>query len=155
MVGFTRRGEVVSASELGALADRLEAAARDVGDGDVMVVKVIGDAAMLVSGQPGRLIEAVLRLLAHGLDPDVDLPPMRAGAAFGEAVRRGGDYFGHVVNVASRLTALAQPNCLAADEALFRATEHDTTWKAGGPRQLRGVRRPVEVYLSSPEEARR
>ena len=39
-----------------------------------------------------------------------DMPSMRAGIAFGAALERSGDYYGHAVNLASRVTGVARPN---------------------------------------------
>jgi adenylate cyclase len=75
---------------------------------------------------------------------------MRAGAALGEVVRRGGDYFGHVVNVASRLTEAAEPHTVAVEPRLYENTRGSVTWNAAGSYELRGVEQPVEVHVARP-----
>ena len=146
LVGFTSTGQAVSAPELGELAQRLEATAVELSGPDVTVVKVIGDAVMLASREPAKLVEAASRLVAAGGNDGSTLPAMRAGAAFGEAVRRGGDYFGHVVNVASRLTPHAEPGSVVVERRLREATGDAAGWEPAGTRELRGVRGPVEVF---------
>jgi adenylate cyclase len=104
---------------------------------------------MLCARDPAALVGVVLELLAIGADEESDLPPMRAGAALGEVVRRGGDYFGHVVNVASRLTDVAEPHSLVVEQHLYEAARASATWKAGGSHALRGVEQPVGVHVAS------
>jgi adenylate cyclase len=57
---------------------------------------------MLVSPEADVLVDAALKLIAAGADGD-RLPPLRAGIAMGPALRRGGDWYGHTVNLASRV----------------------------------------------------
>src|ERR1700726_3927632 len=52
LVGFTRLGEEVAPEELGALAGRLEDLAQELVEPPVKLVKTIGDAVMLSSGEP-------------------------------------------------------------------------------------------------------
>jgi adenylate cyclase len=53
-----------------------------------------------------------------------ELPRARAGLAAGRVLIRGGDYFGTVVNLASRLVEVAPAGGLAVDEA-FRDSLQD------------------------------
>jgi adenylate cyclase len=150
LVGFTSAGQAVSAQELSAIAERLEGAASELSGDEVNVVKVIGDEVMLAARDPEALVDVVLQLLATGGEDNSELPPMRAGAAFGDAVRRGGDYFGHVVNLASRLTDIARPHTLAVEPRLRECAQASARWQATGAHPLRGVERPVEVYVAAP-----
>jgi adenylate cyclase len=70
----------------------------------------------------------------HSLDPLV--PRVRVGVAYGAVLRRLGDVYGEVVNVASRLTTLARPGRVLvnrdmadvlAEEAEFRVRRARTT----------------------------
>jgi adenylate cyclase len=153
LVGFTTVGQAVSAPELSAVAERLEAAASELSGNQVAVVKVIGDEVMLAARDPEALVRVVLRLLDRGADDNSDLPPMRAGAALGEVVRRAGDYFGHTVNVASRLTDIAEPHTLAVEPRLYENARGLVGWEAAGARGLRGVERPIEVYVAGSSAA--
>ena len=64
LVGFTKLGERLDPAEIGALTDRLGEIAGDVARGPVRLVKLIGDAAMLSSNDPGELLDAALALVA-------------------------------------------------------------------------------------------
>jgi len=108
LVGFTPLGEQLPAEEVGAVATRLGELASDVATAPVRLVKTIGDAAMLVSLDPDALVTVALRLI-EAADEAPDLPRLRAGAAFGPALARSGDWYGRPVNLASRITGVADP----------------------------------------------
>ncbi len=147
LVGFTRLGEVVSAEELGHLANRLAHLARDMTVPPVRFIKTIGDAVMLVCPEPQPILDVVLKLV-EAVDTDNDFPRLRAGAASGMAVSRAGDWFGSPVNVASRVTGVARPGTvLAADsvwEALGGTGEFDASF--AGARRLKGIKNEVKLF---------
>jgi adenylate cyclase len=140
LVGFTRIGEVVSAEELGHLANRLAHLARDMTVPPVRFIKTIGDAVMFVCPDPRPMLDVVLKLV-EAVDTDNDFPRLRAGVASGMAVSRAGDWFGSPVNVASRVTGVARPGTvLAADsvwEVLGETGEFDGSF--AGARHLKGI----------------
>src|SRR4051794_23009479 len=63
LVGFTELGEQVTVEELGSVAGRLSQLASDAIEPSVKVVKLIGDAVMLVSAEPEPMLESTLRLV--------------------------------------------------------------------------------------------
>ncbi len=146
LVGFTRLGEEVPAEELGQLAVRLEAIAQEAAAPPVRLVKTLGDAAMLASPEPEPLIEATLALLDAGESEGEDFPQLRAGAAYGVALPRAGDWFGRPVNLASRITAVARPGSLLAEPAVRASAEESFRWSFAGQRRLHGIREPVALY---------
>jgi adenylate cyclase len=152
LVGFTRLGEEVPPDELGRLASRLEALASEVADAPVRLVKTIGDAAMLASPEPESLLGATLRLIEAADAEGEDFPQLRAGAAYGAALPRAGDWFGRPVNLASRITSVARPGSLLADEAL-QETAPDYRWSYAGQRRLKGLREPVKLFRARPAQA--
>ena len=80
LVGFTRLGERRPVDELGAVAERLADMAASVAEPPVRLVKTIGDAAMLVSPEPGPLVDATLALVAAAEEEGDTFPQLRAGA---------------------------------------------------------------------------
>jgi adenylate cyclase len=90
LVGFTELRESVPVEELGSVAGRLSHLAGEACDPPVRIVKLIGDAVMLVSPEPAAMLDCTLRLvdLAQG---DEAFPPLRAGIASGQAVHRWAD----------------------------------------------------------------
>ena len=146
LVGFTRLGEEVPPDELGRLAARLEALAGEVAEPPVRLVKTIGDAAMLASPEPEPLLGATLALVEAADGEGQDFPQLRAGAAYGTALPRAGDWFGRPVNLASRITSVARPGSLLADQALHDAADGRYSWSFAGQRRLKGLREPVRLF---------
>jgi adenylate cyclase len=112
----------------------------------VWAVKYVGDGVFLV----GRDVEAVVEASAHAIAVLERALPLRAraGLACGPVVRRAGDYFGPVVNLAQRLTTAAAPGTVLAAEPAVSAVD--------GARvrdrrliEVRGVDEPVAVALVS------
>jgi adenylate cyclase len=144
MVGFTRLGGELEVSELGSVASRLAALAGDHASGPVRLIKTIGDAAMFVSTEPAPLIGAALALIADA--EAAELPTLRAGIAYGEAAARGGDYFGHSVNLASRATGSARPGTLLCTQEVRDSAAADFDWSYAGRFRLKGIAAPVALH---------
>lgn len=147
LVGFTRLGERLPSDELGAVAGRLADLASEVASDDVRLIKLIGDAAMFVSTKPAGLVEAALSLVEAVEAEGEEFPQLHAGLAYGEALTRGGDWFGHPVNVASRVADVARAgSVLATDELREVAGDDGLSWSSAGRRRLKGVKEPVRLY---------
>ncbi|OBI81438.1 adenylate/guanylate cyclase domain-containing protein [Mycobacterium sp. 1245805.9] len=147
LVGFTRLGEVVSAEELGQLANRLAHLARDVTVPPVRFVKTIGDAAMFVCPEPLPILDVVLKLV-EAVDTDNDFPRLRAGVASGMAVSRAGDWFGSPVNVASRVAAVARPGTVLVADSVWEAVSENGNLQGSfaGARRLKGIKNEVKLF---------
>jgi adenylate cyclase len=142
IVGFTRLGEEIPSEQLSRVAGRLSELAGDIVKPPVRLVKMIGDAAMLVAPrEPAAVLDAALDLVAAAGRERGDFPQLRAGAAAGEAVGRGGDWYGSPVNVASRVTQIARPQSVLATKAMREAVADEDAyrWSLAGRRSLRGV----------------
>ncbi len=63
LVGFTKLGEQLPPEELGRITGRLEELAREVSQGPVRLVKLIGDAAMFASADTNALLDSVHELV--------------------------------------------------------------------------------------------
>ena len=149
IVGFTRLGEEIPSEDLSRVATRLAELAGDIAKPPVRLVKLIGDAAMLVAPrEPQAVLEAALDLVAAAEREGGDFPQLRAGLATGEAVGRGGDWYGSPVNVASRVTQIARPQSVLATKAMREAVDDDAAyrWSFAGRRNLRGVAGDTSLY---------
>jgi adenylate cyclase len=135
IVGFSELGEQLPGDELGAIADRLASRAHDIAAAPVRLVKTIGDAVMLAAPEPGPLLQALLELV----EPEEGAPAVRAGLAYGDALHRMGDYYGHTVNVASRVAQRARPGSVLATEEVRAALPEGVEWTSAGPKRLKGV----------------
>jgi adenylate cyclase len=149
VVGFTQLGEALPPEELGEVATRLANLTRDVVTEPVHFVKTIGDAVMLVSPDPQKLLAAVLELMEVAAVEE--FPRLRAGVASGLAVTRGGDWYGSPVNLASRVTGAAPPGTVLVAETA-RAAIGDVAgivWSSGRAQHLRGVQDEVRLFRAS------
>ncbi len=150
LVGFTKLGERLDPAEIGDLSERLSDMASDVSGGPVRLVKLIGDAVMFTSNDPACLLDAALELVAKSEEGGDDFPLLRAGAAYGRAVARGGDYYGRPVNLASRITAMARPGSVVCDVALHNALEDRYDWSFAGGRSLKGIDGEQKLFRARP-----
>jgi adenylate cyclase len=147
LVGFTRLGEEVPVEQLGAVGRRLGDLAAEVVRPPVRLVKLIGDAAMLVSRETDPVLDAALALLEAADAAGDDFPQLRAGVARGDAIAHGGDWYGRPVNLASRVTQIARPaSVLATGEVKEAARERAWRWSAAGRRRLKGIRGEVALF---------
>ena len=101
---------------------------------------------------PSALLGAALGLLEAADAEGEEFPQLRAGAAFGPALPRAGDWFGRPVNLASRITSVARPGSLLADEALHDTAAAAYRWSYAGQRRLKGLREPVRLFRARRQE---
>jgi adenylate cyclase len=144
LVGFTTLGAEADAEELGSVVGKFAELAADVADSQVRLVKTIGDAAMLTCREPGPLVEAALSLLEAA--EEADLPTLRAGVAWGTALARAGDLYGHAVNLASRVTAIARPGSVLCTKEVRDAVPDEYDWSFAGRHRLKGIGESVPLH---------
>jgi adenylate cyclase len=146
LVGFTRLGEEIGAEDLGTVAERFRFLAYRVAKPPVSLIKMIGDAAMLVSPEPEPLLDAALELVGSVGSDGEGVPPVKAGLAMGEALNRWGDWYGAPVNLASRVTAIARPSAVLVSEEVRHAANDGFAWSFAGRHRLKGVPGQVAVF---------
>lgn len=157
MVSFTRRTAGLGSTDLSQFVQRFEAAARDVVTGaGGRVVKTIGDAVLFVADTPesgARVALGLAEALGGALDVDRaqgvgglaegarGVTPVRVGLVWGRVLSRFGDVFGPVVNLAARLTDIAEPSTVYVDPTTAAALAPDArfTLEAQEPRELQGL----------------
>jgi len=144
LVGFTSWSASASVDELDRLVREVERQAYDLtADHHARVVKLIGDEVMFVAVDPDAACAAGLALVA-GFSSSGAVP--RGGIAFGGLLARGGDYYGPVVNLASRIADQAVPGEVLVTPELA-ADVPGRRFEPAGRRQLKGFPEPV-VLLS-------
>ncbi|RJK95494.1 adenylate/guanylate cyclase domain-containing protein [Vallicoccus soli] len=117
LVSYTRLSQRMDERALGRLVSRFERLSHDTVAGrGGRVVKTIGDEVLFVADR-AEDAAAIALDLAETMARDPVLPDVRVGLATGGVVSRLGDVFGRTVNLASRLTALAQPGTVLCDRA--------------------------------------
>ncbi len=150
LVGFTRMGERSELEQIGTVAKLLESVAIEVTNPEVRLVKLIGDAAMLVSEDGAALFDAALRFIEvgrnAGRDAGSELPALRVGVARGLATPQVGDWFGNPVNLASRITEAARPDSVLAEAAAVEAAGDAFRYSKVGEHKFKGLKKPVRLF---------
>ncbi len=148
LVGFTPLSHRMATRELSSFIGQFENRAfRLAAEHGGRIVKHIGDEVMFVAIDPVAGCELALALNTEFVDEGIQ---PRGGLAFGDVVARQGDYYGEVVNLASRLADLAIPGEVLADENVrVAAADGPLVFESAGRRQLKGFDEPVLVYSVS------
>jgi adenylate cyclase len=141
--GYTELSAELESDDLSRLVAAWEAVSYDtVIRQGARVVKTIGDEVMF-SGLAHQVAAAGLALVDEVAA--AGLPSVRVGIAAGFVMPRGGDYYGPVVNLASRLTGEAANGEVLAPAALGGDLPAETfRCVPAGVRTLRGIG-PVET----------
>ena len=152
LVDFTKLGDRVDAEQLGSVAGRFEEIAFSVAEPPVRLVKVIGDAVMMVSDDAAALAAAMLGLVDAADREGEEFPQLRGGFSFGPTLSQGGDFYGRQVNLASRLTGIARPGSVLTDEAGKGAAGDGFSYSFAGERKLKGIKGGVKLFRVRPAE---
>lgn len=139
LVSYTRLSQRLSERELAALVDRFESLSADViAEHGGRLVKTVGDEVLFLAPSPRAAADTALDL-AETLTADEVVPDVRVGLATGLVLTRLGDVFGTVVNLASRLTAMARPGTVLVDPETARQLENEPRYRLR-PQRARNVR---------------
>jgi adenylate cyclase len=145
LVGFTRLARQMTTAELAELVERFEDSAYDViTAGGGRLVKLIGDEVMFIAVDASAACDIALTLVERFAGDRAVTP--RGALASGELLARGGDYYGPIVNLASRLAELAVPGELLVTAAVAaEATSAGLRFEAAGKRMPKGFDEPVTL----------
>ncbi|HYA68919.1 MAG TPA: adenylate/guanylate cyclase domain-containing protein, partial [Acidimicrobiales bacterium] len=125
MVGFTVLSQHLADEELAAVVSRFEEVAHDiVTGGRGRIVKMIGDEVMFVSESVFDAARIGLNLAEAYADDEL-LSDVRVGMSIGPVLVQDGDYFGPVVNLASRLVNIGEPGAVLVSDDFHDALEQD------------------------------
>ena len=153
MVGFTQLGEKLAPHELGQVTGKLSELAASVVEPPLRLVKMIGDAAMIVGPETAAVLDAALELVERASEEGGDFPILRAGVAAGEGLAQGGDWYGAPVNLASRITDRARPGSVLASADVHAALEDRYQWSFAGAKRLKGIDAEVKLYRARRAES--
>ena len=116
----------------------------------VRIAKWLGDGAMLVGVEAEDLAETMTELRRLFVEAGPPLP-LKAGVATGPVILfEGDDYIGSIVNLAARLTDLAEPGQLLAPKDFVSALMVNTQAIPIGPVSVNGFTDPIEVVALIP-----
>lgn len=121
--GFTRLSRGLDADELAALLEQFETIVLDtaLAHGG-RVIKNLGDEVMFVANDAASAAQIALSVVDE-IAADSRSPSVHAGLAWGPVLKRSGDIFGDVVNIASRVTGLADSGTIRVDQAMADALD--------------------------------
>ena len=143
LVGFTPLSLRTSPAKLLGLISQFEAKAFEVASGhNGRIVKHIGDEVMFVALDPDAgcaIARDITAAYSEGIEP-------RGGLAFGDVITRHGDYYGTVVNLASRLAELAVPGEVLVNGSVATSASKQFAFRPAGRRLLKGFDEPLEVF---------
>ncbi|WP_418277551.1 adenylate/guanylate cyclase domain-containing protein [Isoptericola jiangsuensis] len=151
IVSFTKRTAGLGSQELAEYVQVFESRARDViTEAGGRVVKTIGDAVLFVADDVTTGAECALGLAApHASEEEI---PVRVGFVWGRVLSRFGDVFGPDVNLASRITELAEPASVLVDPttAALLASSSRYALTAQAPQAVQGLGeiQPVRLQRS-------
>ena len=142
LVGFTPLSLHADPAEVLELVGGFETKAFEVASArNGRIVKHIGDEVMFVALDAASgcaIARDITDAFGDGIEP-------RGGVCFGDVIVRHGDYYGKVVNLASRLAELAIPGEVLVDAETTRWAS-GVDFRSAGRRLLKGYDVPVEVY---------
>ncbi len=143
LVGFTSRSRDLAPDELMELVEDFEQQAFDAAtEFGGQVVKSIGDEVMIAGPSHDTVAQIAMQLVA-GFGSDPSTRP-RGGVSAGEVVFRLGDFYGPIVNTASRLVDAAAPGEVLTDVGSIESP--DLSLRPAGTRSLKGFPNPIEVW---------
>ena len=145
LVGFTPLTAESSARELISLVVSFESRAYDiVNDHGGRLVKLIGDEVMFTTIDPVDAVTIVLEMF-RSLGESESVAP-RAGIAYGNMLAHGGDCYGPVVNLASRVADVAVPWEILVTDSVADRVRDSQPLDPAGRRQLKGFADPVSLF---------
>lgn len=116
MVSYTALSRTMSERTLAQMVQRFEqTCAEIIAVGGGHLVKTVGDEVLFNAETPEAGADIALAL-SQALSDDPVLPSARVSVVWGRVLSRLGDIYGPTVNLAARLTALADPGTVLVDQ---------------------------------------
>lgn len=125
LVSYTSLSRRMNEKTLAQLVQRFEnKCAEIISVGGGRLVKTVGDEVLYIAETPAAGAEISLAL-SQAFTEDEILPQARVAMVWGRILSRLGDIYGPTVNLAARLTALADPGTVLVDSMTAAALEQD------------------------------
>ncbi|WP_427174024.1 adenylate/guanylate cyclase domain-containing protein [Arthrobacter sp. 92] len=125
LVSYTSLSRRMNEKTLAQLVQRFEnKCAEIISVGGGRLVKTVGDEVLYIAETPAAGAEISLAL-SQAFTEDEILPEARVAMVWGRILSRLGDIYGPTVNLAARLTALADPGAVLVDSMTAAALEED------------------------------
>ncbi|HNJ96999.1 MAG TPA: adenylate cyclase regulatory domain-containing protein [Ilumatobacteraceae bacterium] len=141
--GFTTRSGEVTPEELLSLIMSFESTAIDlVSEHGGRLIKLIGDEVMFTTIAPADACHIAAEIVQHASGWATSA---RGGIAHGFVLTSGGDVYGEVVNLASRIADIAVSGELLVNESVVQSAP-DLAFEPAGRRQLKGFSQPTRLW---------
>jgi adenylate cyclase len=125
LVSYTSLSRRMNEKTLARLVQRFEnKCAEIISVGGGRLVKTVGDEVLYIAETPAAGAEISLAL-AQAFTEDEILPEARVAMVWGRILSRLGDIYGPTVNLAARLTTLADPGTVLVDSMTASALDQD------------------------------
>lgn len=125
MVSYTALSRTMSERTLAQMVQRFEqTCAEIIAVGGGHLVKTVGDEVLFNAETPEAGADIGLAL-SQALSDDPVLPSARVSVVWGRVLSRLGDIYGPTVNLAARLTALADPGTVLVDQLTANVLSDD------------------------------
>jgi adenylate cyclase len=152
MVDYTRHIEQDEVDSADRAARSIELFKALIGDYGGRIATVAGDGILAVFDNADRALRFAIQIQSEFRDQSVwsdgDPIQFRIALNLGEVRVHQAHIYGHCINVAARLQAIAEPSNILMTGA-FRAAVHDTpglSLRSLGQPYLKNISEPVEVY---------
>lgn len=150
LVSYTSLSRRMNEKTLAQMVQRFEnKCAEIISIGGGRLVKTIGDEVLYIAETPAAGAEISLAL-SRAFSEDEILPQARVAMVWGRILSRLGDIYGPTVNLAARLTALAEPGTVLVDQTTAAALGQDERFvlEPQATENVRGFGEITPVLLS-------
>jgi adenylate cyclase len=148
LAGFTALTEAMGDEDAASLvAEFCEAVGALLTDHGAEQIKAIGDALLIRADRADRAVELGVRIV-QDVGGRHYFPAVRVGMHTGPAVERDGDWFGHTVNIAARVSGEASGGDVLVTDATRAAAGvvERIEFRERGRRRLRNVAEPLLLF---------
>lgn len=141
LVSYTRLSQKMEPRQLANMVQEFQGICYNiVATGGGRIIKTVGDEVFFAAETPLAGAEIAMSLMER-VTAAADLPQARVGFVWGRVLSRLGDIFGSSVNLAARLTAVAEPGTIFTDEETARvlSTSDAYVFEPRGSLTLQGL----------------
>lgn len=136
LVSYTRLSQQMEPRQLAFMVKRFQDLAYNiVAAGGGRVIKTVGDEVFFSAETPTAGAQISMTLMER-IRADELLPRARLGFAWGKVLSRMGDLFGSTVNLAARLTAVAEPGTVLTDRDTAHILQRSDAFQFSNRRSL-------------------
>jgi adenylate cyclase len=145
LAGYTRLTEEAGEEQALDVVERFVAGVEVTLPDEARVIKTIGDEVMIVGSDAGALVDWAVGYQALAANAR---PRPRIGIHAGAALYRDGDYYGHAVNLASRVAARAAGGEVLVTRPVVEAAAAHLSFEQIGAVTMKGFKEPTELFVA-------